>query len=61
MDLEIKNKFKFSKMSIEHLNTCAPLLRALMIYSFATSDIDFSILCGHRGKDEQNAAYRDGR
>lgn len=55
--MEIKNKFKFGKRSIENLNTCSPLLRALMIYSIATSDIDFAIICGHRGKEDQNEAY----
>jgi peptidoglycan L-alanyl-D-glutamate endopeptidase CwlK len=49
----------FSKRSIEKLGTCHPDLQ--MIMQHAIRVMDFSILCGHRGKGEQWRLYQDGK
>jgi len=49
---------KFSKVSRERLDTCHELLQILM--EDVLQEMDISILCGHRTKDEQNKAYADG-
>ena len=43
---------------MERLDTCHPVLRRLMLLSIEVSD--FTVLCGHRGKAEQAAAYEAG-
>ena len=54
------NKYKFSKLSLERLSTCHILLQNLMKYVMEQQIMDFSILCGHRGKEAQNEAVREG-
>jgi peptidoglycan L-alanyl-D-glutamate endopeptidase CwlK len=49
---------KFSQRSLERLNTCHPVLRRLMLMAIETSD--FTVLCGHRGKADQDAAVAAG-
>lgn len=49
---------KFSQRSLDRLNTCHPVLRRLMLMAIETSD--FTVLCGHRGKAEQDAAFTAG-
>ena len=48
----------FSKKSQDNLATCHPLLIVLMNHVVRIRDC--SILTGHRGKEEQNAAYENG-
>lgn len=59
-DIEILNKYKFSKRSLDNLNTCDKSLISLMIYALATSEIDFTVLCGHRNKEDQEIAFNKG-
>jgi peptidoglycan L-alanyl-D-glutamate endopeptidase CwlK len=46
---------KFSQRSEDHLNTCHPDL--IRICRFVIQTYDFTVLCGHRGQEEQDAAY----
>lgn len=50
---------KFSALSLSRLNTCSPVLQRLMK---ATIEIgpDFTVLCGFRGRAEQEAALAAG-
>ena len=45
----------FSETSEARLKTCHP--KIIQIMRFAIEVIDFKILCGYRGEEEQNAAY----
>ena len=47
--------YKFSMKSKKKLETCHPLLQDLM--NEVIKHIDITILCGHRGRAEQNACY----
>lgn len=48
----------FSKKSEARLQTCHPDLQA--VCRELIKQFDFSVLEGHRGEDEQNAAYKKG-
>lgn len=48
----------FSKMSQERLDTCAVELQKLFIE--VAKNVDCTILVGHRGEKEQNAAFHEG-
>jgi len=48
----------FSKTSADRLATCHPDLQLLL--TIAIRDADFSVLCGHRSDEEQEAAYASG-
>jgi len=48
----------FSKKSLERLNTCNPQLIDLL--KEVIKEYDFVVLCGHRGEEEQNKAFKDG-
>ena len=54
-------KYKFSKLSLERLASCHYKLQALMHGVMGQQIMDFSILCGHRGKEAQNEAVRKKR
>ncbi len=49
---------KYSRSSEDRLNTCHPLLRQL--FRAVLEKADHTIVCGHRGEDEQNKAYAQG-
>ena len=49
----------FSKISEQRLATCDQRLQAIL--REAIQHVDFSVLCGHRGRDEQEEAYRTGK
>lgn len=49
----------FSTLSEARLETCDPRLQAIL--KEAIRHVDFTILCGFRGPDEQEDAYRTGR
>ena len=49
----------FSKKSLEILSTCELPLQVLMRLAIQSGQ-DFSIICGHRGEEEQNEAYKLG-
>lgn len=48
----------FSKRSEKALSECDNKIKAVM-YALI-EHVDFSVTCGHRGKEEQNKAYRNG-
>lgn len=50
---------KFSKTSIDRLSTCDVRLQQLFYAVVETWDC--SIICGRRGKEEQNKAYAKGK
>jgi len=45
----------FGKTSKDRLKTCHPQLQEVLLE--AIKHYDFTILCGHRNEEEQNAAY----
>ena len=49
----------FSNLSEQRLSTCDPRLQA--IFREVIKEYDCSILCGHRGQDEQDEAFSTGR
>ena len=53
--------YKFGENSIKKLKTCHVALQLLMSEAIKTSPIDFTIVCGNRGKEEQNEAFRTGK
>lgn len=52
--------YKFSRTSLDRLLTCHPDLVLLMLYAIRTSPVDMTIVCGHRGEEDQNRAYDAG-
>lgn len=52
--------YKFSELSKKRLATCHLDIQKVMNEAIKTSPIDFTITCGHRGKEEQNQAVKDG-
>ena len=50
--------YKFSQLSNKKLYTCDP--RIILLFSNVIKDIDCSIVCGHRGQEEQEKAYNSG-
>jgi peptidoglycan L-alanyl-D-glutamate endopeptidase CwlK len=50
---------KFSVISKERLDTCHPDL--IMLMNEVIKHTDISILCGHRGEEEQNKAFNEGK
>ncbi len=49
--------FKFGSSSRARLETCDYRLKKVAEKALETSVIDFGISCGHRGQEEQDAAY----
>jgi len=49
----------FGERSMRHYNTLHPDLQ--LVLSEAIKYVDFSIICGHRDKQEQNLAFQQGR
>lgn len=52
--------YVFGKRSKESLSTCNSALQTLAKKALATSPMDFSIICGHRNKQDQDKAFSDG-
>ena len=50
---------KFGKRSLENLKTCDDRLQK--IFNEVVKDYDCTVPCGHRGKDDQNKAFDEGR
>lgn len=50
--------YKFSESSQEKLNSCHPFLQE--ICNELIKETDFTVLCGYRGKQEQNDAFAKG-
>ncbi len=51
--------YHFSKQSLDKLRTCDERLQEIL--HEAIKYIDFSVLCGHRSKEEQNKVYDQGK
>lgn len=51
--------FKLSKKSQERLETCDD--RLITIVSDVLKVMDVTVLCGHRGKEEQEKAFSEGK
>ena len=49
---------RFSKRSLSNLRTCEPVLQALA--NEAIKHYDFTVICGHRGKEDQQKAKASG-
>jgi peptidoglycan L-alanyl-D-glutamate endopeptidase CwlK len=49
---------QFSNKSKLNLLTCDQKLQELCFDAIGV--VDFSVICGHRGKEAQNKAYKDG-
>lgn len=49
---------KFSKKSSDRLNECRQEIQD--IFNEAIAIFDFSVLCGHRSKEDQDKAYIEG-
>lgn len=49
----------FSKISLQRFNTCHPHLQRIL--EIAIAEIDYTILCGYRAKDEQDKAFAEGK
>lgn len=50
----------FGKRSLDNLSTCHPALRRVAVRALLLSKQDFTIIEGHRGQREQEAAYAKG-
>jgi len=50
---------RFSKTSLSRLETCHEMLQELC--HEAIKDIDFVVVCGHRGEADQNRAWAEGK
>ena len=53
--------FKFSKRSIDKLNTCHKDLQLIMNTVISVSNIDFGISEGHRSIELQNKYFKEGK
>jgi hypothetical protein len=51
--------YKFGKSSRARLDTCDPKLQDIL--EEAIKYMDFTVLCGHRSKADQDAAVHEGR
>ena len=49
----------FGKSSKKRLSTCDDRLQK--VFNEVIEHVDCSVLCGHRGKDDQNKAYKEGK
>ena len=50
---------KFGSRSRGRLSSCNPKLRR--VFNEVVKEFDCSVLCGHRGEDEQNKAFKEGK
>ena len=53
--------FVFGKKSLERLDQCDVRLQALCKKMLERSDFDMTVTCGHRGKEEQEKAFKEGK
>lgn len=49
----------FSKRSLKEIETCHPDLQKIL--HEAIKYFDFAVTCGHRGKEDQNRAFAEGK
>jgi len=48
--------FHFGRASTQRLNTCHMDIQAIMSEALAMSDVDITIVCGERNREDQEAA-----
>lgn len=53
--------FKFGNKSLKRLSECDIQLQNLCQKMLERSDFDMTITCGHRNKEDQEAAFNEGR
>lgn len=53
--------FKFGNKSLERLKECDLRLQTLCQKMLDCSDFDMTITCGHRGEEEQEKAFKEGK
>ncbi|MDH5525155.1 MAG: hypothetical protein OEY01_14360 [Desulfobulbaceae bacterium] len=53
--------YALGKTSIKRLDTCHPAWWAILHKAIKTSPIDFGVVCGARGEDDQNKALAAGK
>lgn len=53
--------FKFGEKSSRLLEEVEPVMKELCYKALAESDIDFSIICGYRSREEQANLYSEGK
>lgn len=51
----------FGKSSLARLDQCDVRLALVMTAAIENSQIDFGIVCGHRGKEDQDRAVAEGK
>ena len=51
--------YRFSQRSLDNLATCHPDLQS--IFHEVIKWVDCSVICGYRGMEEQNRAFRQGK
>lgn len=51
---------KLSKTSKQRLSTCCKEIQDVVNFAAENGSIDFTVLCGYRGKAEQEAAFASG-
>ena len=51
---------KLGKSSRAKLATCCFEIQDIVNYAADNGDIDFAVICGHRGEKEQEAAFKNG-
>lgn len=54
------NKYNFGERSLEQLATLHPDLQLIMLESLKNTDVDFSLVEGHRTVERQNKLYKKG-
>lgn len=50
--------YRFGSSSKANLSTCHPKLQEIL--NEAIKHVDFSVICGHRNKEDQQKAYNEG-
>ncbi len=57
----MSKKYSFGERSKKALQELDPRLKALAVLMMSKQEMDFAIICGYRGEEEQNAAFAAGR
>lgn len=52
--------WKIGEASRKRLDTCDPRLVRLVEHVYRKAPFDLTVLCGHRGEEEQNEAFKNG-
>lgn len=58
---ETEVKRGWSRTSLRNMESIRPELRRVLEAALPTAPYDFKVICGHRGRAEQDRAYAEGR